>query len=105
MFFDLMGRNFLSPSPTRTRSHVDHDRDFVDAIVLVLDVRSTDQKRLPVFPEQNAVFIGSVHYFKAHALKFRVRMIYLQSLCTVCIVYSFLRDGKSMFAFGRNYYF
>jgi len=68
MFLDLIGRNFLSSSPTKTRSHVDHDRDFVDAIVLVFDVRSTDQERLPVFPEQNAVFIGFVHYFKAHAL-------------------------------------
>lgn len=84
---------------------MDHDRDFVDAIVSVLDVRSTDQERLPVFPEQNAVFIGFVHYFKAHALEFSVRVIYLQSLCTVYIAYSFLHDGKSMFAFRRNYYF
>jgi len=61
MFFALIGRNFLSSSPTKTRSHVDHDRDFVDAIVLVLEVRSTDQERLPVFPEQNAVFIRFVH--------------------------------------------
>ena len=35
MFFALIGRNFLSPCPTKTRSHVDNDRDFVDAIVLV----------------------------------------------------------------------
>lgn len=83
---------------------MEHVRDFVDAIVLVLDARSTDQEWLPVFPEQNAVFVGFVHYFKAHALEFSVRVIYWQPVCTVCILYSFLYGGKSMFVFRRNYY-
>jgi len=76
MFFVLIGRHFLSPNPTITKSHVEHDRDFADAIVSVLDVRSTDQERLSVFPEQNAVFTRFVHYFKAHTLEFSVRAIY-----------------------------
>jgi hypothetical protein len=104
MCFALIGRNFLSPNPTKARSHVEHNRDFVDAVLLILDVRSTYQERLYVFAEQNAVFIRFMRCFKAHALEFSVRVIYLQSLCAVCILYSFLHDGKSKFMFRRKYY-